>query len=570
MKTIRTFFLTMALILAVSSAPAMALEEEVCAEVLCDLGLLRGSEKGFELERTPTRAETLVMLLRLIGLESEALSGEWESPFADCGWAEDYIGLAYDRKLANGFSKTEFGTQQPATTQQYATFLLRSLGYSQDDFAYADAISFFNAKTPVTAELSGKFTRGEMVRMSVAALSAPMKNGTCTLAEHLSDQGLFLWDDYLNAREKLKSESKADATVLMYVIGSDLETRAGQMTDDLREMLRAEVGDHINIVLQTGGTQDWRNDWMKDGAVERFTVTAEDVNHLVTLSDASMTHADTLSNFIRWGADAYPAERYILIFWDHGYGTVKGFGRDETADGASMPLDRIDRALSWADVEFDLVGFDACLMNTLTSALVLSSHADYLLASAEIEPLDGWHYTNWLAALSDDPDVSIPALAEIIAADYIDAAKDEDWSQATISLVNLAEMDAVAAEWSAVCADLRLRLEKGQYDAVGKVLTAVKSYGRSTNYDQFDLIALLTALEKANLASPEALLAALERAVLFVKNAPVTEIANGIGVYIPFRDAAWYRDRGVREMLVSCGWDEATIAFLDVCAVLFR
>ena len=65
-----------------------------------------------------------------------------------------------------------------------------------------------------------------------------------------------------------------------------------------------------------------------------------------------------------------------------------------------MTLKGIDQALDSGGVYFDFIGFDTCLMGTVENALMLTAHADYLIASEETEPGLGWYYTNWLSRLS--------------------------------------------------------------------------------------------------------------------------------------------------------------------------
>ena len=120
-----------------------------------------------------------------------------------------------------------------------------------------------------------------------------------------------------------------------------------------------------------------------------------------------MTKPDTLTGFIQWCNQNYPANRRELIFWDHGGGSISGYGYDEKNPGSgSMTLSGINQALKNAGVTFDFIGFDACLMATVETALMLDDYADYMIASEETEPGVGWYYTNWLTELSADPSMS--------------------------------------------------------------------------------------------------------------------------------------------------------------------
>ena len=51
---------------------ALAADFTASAEHLSELGLFRGSEQGYELDRAPTRGEAAAMLVRLLGAEDEA------------------------------------------------------------------------------------------------------------------------------------------------------------------------------------------------------------------------------------------------------------------------------------------------------------------------------------------------------------------------------------------------------------------------------------------------------------------------------------------------------------------
>ena len=113
----------------------------------------------------------------------------------------------------------------------------------------------------------------------------------------------------------------------------------------------------------------------------------------------SMTDPNTLASFIQFCAKEAPADRYILIFWDHGGGSVTGYGYDERYPNDTMDIGEIGKALKNGGVKFDLVGFDACLMGTLETAIAVEPYADYMLASEESEPGTGWYYTRWLQML---------------------------------------------------------------------------------------------------------------------------------------------------------------------------
>ncbi|MCL2587913.1 MAG: S-layer homology domain-containing protein [Oscillospiraceae bacterium] len=161
------------------------------------LGLFQGVGGGnFALDRAPTRAEALVMLIRLLGAEEAALAGSYTHPFTDVsGWATPYIAFAYEYGLTNGTSSTTFGPNAAATAQQYVTFVLRALGYSDapgGDFTFANALNFGMNQVgvwhPILAD--GPFLRGHVAAVSFLGVAAFMADEDYMLLEVLVAEGV--------------------------------------------------------------------------------------------------------------------------------------------------------------------------------------------------------------------------------------------------------------------------------------------------------------------------------------------------------------------------------------------
>lgn len=163
-------------------------ENYAYARTLYRLGLLRGSDKGFELERQPRRDEAAVMLTRFLGLGSEAAS--WAgapAPFDDVSaYYQPYIALLYERGLTAGTSAEArtYDPASPVTAQQYMTFMLRGLGYSdaQGDFVWSEALSKAVGLGILTQDeaawVQGRtFDRGMMAFLSVKTLTAQTRSG---------------------------------------------------------------------------------------------------------------------------------------------------------------------------------------------------------------------------------------------------------------------------------------------------------------------------------------------------------------------------------------------------------
>ena len=173
-------------------------------------------------------------------------------------------------------------------------------------------------------------------------------------------------------------------TVMVYMCGTDLESKHGMGSSDIQEMINARYGSNINIILLTGGCKQWKNNIVSSSVNQIYKVESGNFVKLVeNAGNDCMTDPDLLAGFIKYCKQNYPANRYDLILWDHGGGSVSGYGYDEKyASKGSMSLKGINEALKKADVKFDFIGFDACLMATLETALMLEPYADYMIASA--------------------------------------------------------------------------------------------------------------------------------------------------------------------------------------------
>ena len=187
------------------------------AETLRQLGLFMGTDTGFELGRAATRAEASVMTVRLLGKEAEARSGNHSHPFSDVpAWASPYVGYLYRNGITTGVSETLFGASQTATSVQYATFVLRALGYddSAGDFTWDRSLDKMVSLEIVTraqaTDFSSQALRGYIVAISHLCLFANLKGSESTLLEKL-----YLTDKAVTI-DQLKAASAIDNRISMF------------------------------------------------------------------------------------------------------------------------------------------------------------------------------------------------------------------------------------------------------------------------------------------------------------------------------------------------------------------
>ena len=253
-------------------------------------------------------------------------------------------------------------------------------------------------------------------------------------------------------------------TIMIYMNGSDLESEFGAATEDLVEMLDSGLDSrNANVLILTGGAARWQNDAIPETECIIWQLADGFLDELDSMGRANMGNPDTLRDFIRFSMDSFPAEKYGLIMWDHGGGSIAGFGHDEKFDDASLTLLDMKKAFreaGLAETKLEFLGFDACLMATVEMAVLASEFARVLIAAEDLEPGEGWDY-HFLAALNENPRICGFALGEIIVDTFIEffenlgVADEEILTLSVIDLENVAPvMDAMGQLMARSSADL--------------------------------------------------------------------------------------------------------------------
>ena len=237
---------------AMLTASAFAANYTNCADSLHEMGLFQGTQNGYDLDRTPTRAEAAVMLVRLLGKEAEVKTLTYTAPFTDLkGWEKPYVQYLYSNGLANGTSRTTFNPTGKCTAQMYAMFLLRALGYSDTaDFSYANAIETAREQGIYDTGIinTQNFLRDDAAAASYTVLSVSPKNSEGTLLDQLVSENAIteadakryqsLFSSYAQYRE---ATAGMDA-LLHYSVNSEFASPAA-VTHDGRTVMQVQTSE---------------------------------------------------------------------------------------------------------------------------------------------------------------------------------------------------------------------------------------------------------------------------------------------------------------------------------------
>lgn len=382
---------------------------------------------------------------------------------------------------------------------------------------------------------------------------------------------------------KLKGDGTDKVTILMYVNGSDLETENEEATGDISEIIEAGTSENVNIIIQTMGTKNWSDEYgIASDHSQRYRVVDGGLELIDdSLKQLDCTKASTLSDFIKWGVERYPADRYILQFWNHGAGPVYGFGYDQWQDeDATLTIDEMRTALTDGGAYFDFIGMDCCIMSSLEVCMALYDFCDYTILSEEFESGLGWSYTGWIKALNDNSSIDTVSLARIAIDDNVRENEESyDGDSACMALIDESIVKVLYAAWTQFAYANENSLLNENYSQKinrsrrthpkNKLQKSGWDYGFSGFFSNFDDDALLSdyyitdiMAVAQNISSEEskALSAALASGIVYSKATSDDEYMTGLSVTLPYGDNEFYGE--LKSVFSKCGFEESYIKWL--------
>jgi clostripain len=384
--------------------------------------------------------------------------------------------------------------------------------------------------------------------------------------------------------------------VMLYEDADD-EILEEDIFNDLNEAELIGSSDRVTIVAQIDrydGGFEGDGDWT---STKRLLIEQDDdldrlhSKELDDLGEVNMADADTLIDFVTWAAQSYPADKHVLILSDHGAGWPGGWSDPdpETLGRHSIPMaesfgdmlflmelaEAMDHIMAETSIgQFELLGFDACLMSQLEVYSAMAPYARYAVASEEVEPSLGWAYAAFLGHLVEHPGIDGGELATKIVDSYIkqdqqiiddqlrakyvervyeysgEVSAAEIVKEETVD-ITLTGLDLRAVPNVVAALDnLVTTLAKADQKAVAKARRYAQAFETVFDGDQpkpyIDLGHFAQLLKKridapAVHAAADELLAAIERAI--VKEIHGSGKAGASGIAIHFPNSKLYKDQ---------------------------
>ncbi|MCR5303988.1 MAG: hypothetical protein K6E33_05435 [Lachnospiraceae bacterium] len=331
-------------------------------------------------------------------------------------------------------------------------------------------------------------------------------------------------------------------TIYVYLCGSDLESADGVGTNDIKEMAEGSLGGRVRFVVETGGTREWKNDFVDPTKNQRFLIERGKVTIIGEKPRSGMNRYETLMDFLSFCKDNYRSDHTGFVFWNHGGGSITGVCFDQNNSLKSLSLKDIQRSFSGSGYgdsdKYDFIGFDACIMATVETACILKDYGKYMFSSQENESEEGWDYLEIGKKIRENPSVSAVDLGKHIADVYYkECIETGEEDTATFSVLDLSDIDVLTAEFNVYSKELYDATEDQLILAdVARAIGDVDNFGgnnRSEGYtNMVDLAGIIRAGQDVTKHS-ETVLSALDRCVLYKKNGIGHERACGLSAYYP-------------------------------------
>lgn len=369
------------------------------------------------------------------------------------------------------------------------------------------------------------------------------------------------------------SAHAAKWTILVYLNGDNNLEPYG--ISDFLEMAQVGSNSNINIIVQFDRASGYASTYGNWTDCKRFRVTSgmtpDAGNALSSLGEVDMGNPQTLVDFVEWGIDNYPADKYFVDVWNHGGGWTEsalmevvrdcsnddssgnsiGVANGELRSAASQIYSHLGRKV-------DLWGFDCCLMHMLEVNYELKNYANYMVASEELEGGNGWEYASWLQNLNNNSTASAATLGQYVAQAYYNTGED------TQSVSDLSRVSATVVALDDFAIALQAAKASGYESTLTSILNAAQDFGQGYGNPVDDYVDLYDYAERCYNASlpsnvhttAQALMNALDLQITcnYAKSSGYSG-ANGVSIYLP-PTSEYYSSYGNLLMSDNCSWDE--------------
>lgn len=355
---------------------------------------------------------------------------------------------------------------------------------------------------------------------------------------------------------------QAKWTVMVYISGdNNLEE---YVVKDI-ELELAPTGSNANVQVvaladRGPGYDRSRGDWQ---TTKLYRVTpgmiADSASAVADWGERNMGDPQTLIDFVTWSKTNYPADRYALYFWGHGWSWHPGWVMQDDTNNDTLDYDETKAAIPSLGF-IDVVGYDGCNMASIEILKLWHNKATALTGSQEWVGWDGIEYDVVLAQLAANPNMTADQVA---IATSQSAVTDKTWSAMAVD-GRLTTLLTAVDQWS-VALKNGLTANRKKYDTA---FGATRSFSQAPmDKDLYDMaFEINRTVTDANIrAKSQAVMNAFATVVLHERHVAQYSEVRGITIYGPSRsnqkvDHAYYVS--TTDFALTSGWDEFLNAYV--------
>lgn len=336
---------------------------------------------------------------------------------------------------------------------------------------------------------------------------------------------------------KRRASTGPSWTVMMYMCGSTLEEDYSRASNVLKS-ISYDLPENVNMVIETGGSRKWNTEGIYSEYLECFEVQKNGLRMVNQTASQNMGDADTLNEFLSWGIKAYPADNYIAVIWNHGGGPVGGVAYDSSNEFDSLSLTEISTALSGLGTKLDMIGFDASLMSSLEAASALSLYSDYMVASEDVIPMNGWDYRGLLDFISQNPNSSLADVGKTICDGVANTAAANEKHLVSMTVSDLSKTTVLTQAFDGM-ADVMINAAENveSLKNLSYAMNELEFLGGNSKWEGYsNLIDIgeLTSVVTEQVGSPAANIAnAINEVVVYRNVSDYHNTTSGLSVYYP-------------------------------------
>ena len=351
----------------------------------------------------------------------------------------------------------------------------------------------------------------------------------------------------------LKQDKKISRTVMIYMVGSDLETKSGLATIDLNSIKYDKMdNENVNVVLLAGGTIKWKNDYISSDETSIYELKNGGFKKVKKNSILNMGDSKVFSNFLNYVYDNYKTDKYDLIFWNHG-GAIYGSEFDDLSNDF-LSLSEIKKGFKNSPFKdknkLETIIFRTCLNGTLEVGTILDDYSDYLVASEETTI--GTPFTSVLNFIND---IDVKDNGYNVSLKFIEAYKKQikdykslynkklgtkDGLYSTYSIVKLSNIDKLTTTLNDFISDIDIT---ANYNKIAKVRSNLYQYAYTQAeeplYDMVDLYNLIDKIKSISPKKGDKVLNEFKNTVVY--NWATNSNSRGISIYFPYNGNSKYK-----------------------------